>query len=139
LTLGLELYQAQHAELLHAAAALKADLAGEWRAETAGRARLHLAHLSGKLTFHLQMEDRSLYPAFLASGDPAVRSVATRFEASMGGLRASADAFFLHWLRPDAIAVDPDGFRLAARALLGALADRIAAEDRELYPLATRP
>jgi hypothetical protein len=64
--------------------------------------------------------------------------VAARFEASMGGLRASADAFCRRWLRPDAIATDPDGFRLDARALLRALAERIAAEDRELYPLVDR-
>ncbi len=135
---GLELYWRQHADLLRAAAELESELAGPRFAHSAEAARNHLVQISGKLTVHLQMEDRGLYPAFLASADPRVRSVATRFRDSMGGLKASADAFFRAWLRPDAIAADPDGFRVDARALLRALAERIAAEDIELYPLAGR-
>ena len=140
--LGLELYQHQHAELRAVAAALEADLAAPWGTGTEDAARHHLGRLAGKLTFHLDMEDRSLYPALRASADPSVRAIAARFEATMGGLRTEADDFFRHWLRPGALADQPEAFRTAARSLLRALAWRITAEEATLYPLvarATRP
>ena len=136
--LGLEFYQHQHADLLQVAAALQADLAAPWGPGAEAAALRHLVRLSGKLTFHLDMEDRNLYPALLASADPDIRSMATRFEATMGGLRSSADGFFRHWLRPEAIDEHPEAFRDAALALLGALSERIAAEDALLYPLVSR-
>ena len=131
----LELYQQQHAVLLRAARALEADTAGEWLPGSPESARGHLLHLSGKLTVHLQMEDRGLYPELQASSDPRVRDTATRFQASMGELRVVADAFFQRWLRPGAIAASPDDFRAGTRAILAALGQRIAAEDAALYPL----
>ena len=111
---------------------------GAWLPGSAGLARGHLLRLSGKLTVHLQMEDRSLYPAFFANSDPGLHSAAAHFKESMGGLKADADAFFRRWLRPDAISTEPGEFRAAARGLLGLLTARIAAEETELYPLAER-
>ena len=138
MNLGLGLYQQQHADLLRTARALEAVLAGAWVTGSAGLARGHLLHLSGKLTVHLQMEDSSLYPAFFASAEPGLRSVAAHFKESMGALKADADAFFRRWLRPDAIATDHGEFHAAAHELLGAITARIAAEEAELYPLAER-
>jgi hypothetical protein len=135
-TFGIELYRSQHADLLRAVAALQADLAnGVLAAEVA---RGHLAQLSGKLTVHLQMEDRSLYPAFLGSGAPEVREVARRFQWEMGDLRNAAGAFWHRWLAPDAIAGDPEVFRIDGLALLDKLDQRIRSEDAQLYPLAER-
>ena len=133
---GLELYRHQHDELRLAARALEDDLAGPWRPGGAESARGHLLHLSGKLTVHLQMEDRGLYPEFHASADPRVSGTARRFQVYMGELKGSADAFFQRWLRPGAIAAAPDHFRAEARVLLQALDQRISAEDAALYPLA---
>lgn len=135
MTSGLDLYLHQHADLLRAAKALESDLDGGWRPGGAEVARGHLLHLSGKLTVHLQMEDRSLYPELLGSADPAVRAVAARFQDSMGGLKAVAAQFFHRWLGNGSIDADPAAFSLDARAVLGALAERIAAEDAQLYPL----
>ena len=134
----LELYQQQHAVLLRAARALEADTAGEWLPGSPESARGHLLHLSGKLTVHLQMEDRSLYPALLACGDPEVREVARRFQWEMGDLRNAAGAFWHRWLSPEAIAGEPAAFRTEGLDLLDKLSRRIGSEDDQLYPLAER-
>lgn len=138
MNVGLELYQRQHADLLGLAKALEEGLAVRWGAGSENAARRLLVRLSGKLTVHLNMEDRSLYPALLASPDPEVRGVAARFHESMGGLKSSTDEFLRHWLRPEAIAGEPEAFRTATRALLDALVERITAEDASLYPLVAR-
>ena len=136
MTFGIDLYRSQHADLLRAVAALRADLSNG--AISAEVARAHLAQLSGKLTVHLQMEDRSLYPALLACGDPEVREVARRFQWEMGDLRNAAGAFWHRWLSPEAIAGDPAAFRTEGLDLLDRLSRRIGSEDDQLYPLAER-
>ena len=133
----LDLYRQQHRDLLDLAGRLGE---GADHASLATAAGLHevqaaLAEMSGKLTVHLQMEDRSLYPALLRSRDPELRARAARYQAEMGTLRATADAFFRHWLRPSAIQQAPDAFSAELRPFLHALAARIASEDAELFPL----
>jgi hypothetical protein len=136
----LDLYRHQHRELLGVAQRLgaRADHASLSTAPGAEEVRGLLATLSGKLMVHLQMEDRSLYPALLGSPDPEVRGGVARFQAEMGSLRQRAGLFFGRWLRTAAIEREPDAFSAELRPLLHALAGRIAAEDAELYPLAER-
>jgi len=136
----LDLYRQQHRELLGVVARLAdgADHASLATVEGARAARGFLAALSGKLMVHLQMEDRSLYPALRRCADRDVRAQAARFQDEMGTLRASAEAFGRRWLRPAAIEQGPDAFSAELRPLLHALAARIASEDAELFPLAER-
>lgn len=131
-----DLYRAQHRELLQVAGDLARLLDHDHLAHGGGEARRLLRHLAGKLTVHLGMEDRSLYPELLRSRDPRLRDQARRFQADLGGLRLTAQEFFHRWLGTDAIASDVRGFAAAARPFLHALNARIATEDAELYPLA---
>jgi hypothetical protein len=131
-----DLYRAQHRELLQVAGELARLLDHDQLAHGSGEARRLLRHLAGKLTVHLGMEDRSLYPELLASRDERLRERARRYQADLGGLRLRAQEFFLAWLGPDAISADARGFAAAARPFLHALTARIGAEDAELYPLA---
>jgi len=131
-----DLYRDQHRELLQVAQALAALLDREQLRQGGGEARRLLRHLAGKLTVHLGMEDRSLYPELLRSRDLRLREQARRFQADLGGLRLDAQAFFHRWLGTEAIAADPGAFAAAARPFLHALATRISVEDAELYPLA---
>ncbi len=136
----LDLYRHQHRDLLALAAALRerADHATLRSADGAHEAYRLLHDLSGKLIVHLNMEDRSLYPALLRSPDPTVRARSLRFQVDMGALRPRAEAFFRQWLRPDAIHHGPDAFAAELRPLLHTLAARIAAEDAELFALSDR-
>lgn len=133
----LELYRGQHRALLDAARALEGLL--ERQGEGSGpQARALLARLGGKLTVHLQMEDRQLYPELLASPSEDVRRTAARFLEEMGSLRETADAFLRRWLPGGAIEAARETFAAEARPVLRALAARVDAEDRVLYPLAER-
>lgn len=131
-----DLYRAQHRDLLVVAGDLARLLDHDHLASGGGEARRLLRHLAGKLTVHLGMEDRSLYPELLRSADARLLEQARRFRADLGGLRITAQEFFHRWLGPDAIASDPRGFAAEARPFLHALRQRITAEDDELYPLA---
>jgi hypothetical protein len=131
-----DLYRAQHRELLVVAADLSRLLDVEHLNHGGGEARRLLRHLAGKLTIHLGMEDRSLYPELLRSRDERLQRAARRFQADLGGLRLRAQDFFQRWLGTDAISSDPRGFAAAARPFLHELQARITTEDEELYPLA---
>jgi hypothetical protein len=133
----LELYRSQHRELLAVALELRA-LAGGAGGEPGIGARAALARLGGKLTVHLQMEDRQLYPELLASPVDEVRRAAARFRDEMGAIRATADDFLRRWLASSAIEASPAGFAAELEPLLGALAARVEAEDRVLFELAER-
>lgn len=127
----LELYREQHRELLAIATQLGALLDLQ-PPEADGEARRLVTRLAGKLTVHLLMEDRGLYPELLASPDAGVRAAARRFQAEMGGLRGAAQEFFSRWLGHDAIAADRAAFAAEARPLLEALSARMAAEETHL-------
>jgi iron-sulfur cluster repair protein YtfE (RIC family) len=131
----LELYRRQHRELLAAAAELEA-LAARTQDDSGEGARAQLALLAGKLVVHLQMEDRQLYPELLSSPSGELRRTAERFRDEMGATRAVADAFFRRWLAGGAIGAAPGPFLAELRPLVRALGNRIAAEDRVLFPLA---
>lgn len=93
--------------------------------------------LSGLLIAHLKAEDWVLYPPLLSSSDPQVAATAKQFIDEMGGL---ADAYTQFTQRWDALSIESDwaGYRAAARAIIGALTNRIIRENRELYPLLER-
>jgi len=133
----LDLYRAQHRELLAAAAELEAFVARPLGDAGEG-ARVRLARLAGKLTVHLQMEDHRLYPELMASRSDEVRRVASRFHDEMGAIRAGADGFLHRWLASGAIRAAPGPFLAELRPLLRALTERIASEDGVLFPLAER-
>jgi hypothetical protein len=133
----LEMYRAQHRELLATAAELLA-LAARPPGEVGDGPRKLLSRLAGKLTVHLQMEDHQLYPELSASRSDEVRRAAARFREEMGAIRATADGLFHRWLASGAIGAAPGTFLAELRPLLGALADRIAAEDELLFALAER-
>lgn len=95
-----------------------------------------LAKLLGLLSIHLAQEDRSLYPAMMASGDERAAAVARRFAEEMGGLAGRLKTFAAHWSSPAAIASNYDDFRQEAGTVLAALGERIERENECLYPLA---
>jgi hypothetical protein len=136
----LGLYRLQHLELRAAVVALGAalDRLSSTTAPAPGATRTLLSRLAGKLTVHLQMEDRSLYPELLRSRSAAVRETALRFQEEMGSIGARASLLFRKWLAEGAIDSAPREFAAEARPVLHALIERIGAEDAELFPLADR-
>lgn len=107
-------------------------------AETGGafRAAMLLARLSGLLRIHFAQEDRHLYPGMMASGQGGGAETARRFFEEMGHIGGAYTAYTAKWAMSQAIQADADEFRRESTALFAALADRIARENDELYPLA---
>lgn len=90
--------------------------------------------LASTLIRHLKAEDWLLYPGLLRSLDPRLAQIAQSLANEMGGL---ASAFRDHSERWGSYTIESDwtGYRRETALLLEALTERIAREDRDLYPL----
>jgi hypothetical protein len=138
MAIGTAMYRQQHEDLRALAAELAARLGPAELAADPAAARTILSRMAGKLTVHLAMEDRSLYPFLLSRPDAALHEVARRFRDGMGGVRAALARLTGRWRGSADIARDPAAFAAEAAALLRALEDRIRHEEEELFPLAER-
>ncbi len=99
---------------------------------------LMLARLTGILRIHLALEDEILYPALRNASDPDVARTAERYWQEMGGLANAFLDFIDRWKRADALLAAQDAFRTESAHVFAALADRIAREHGEIYPMAER-
>jgi Hemerythrin HHE cation binding domain len=128
-------FRSQHAELVQAAADFSKLLSPAQLGKDGGPARQQLAQLAGKLNVHLAMEDKSLYPGLLRHKDPAVQAKAKKFIDEMGGIKKAFAAYSGKWPSAAAIQANAGGFVQETQALFGVLAQRIQAEDNDLYKL----
>ena len=127
-------FRVHHNEILGVAGQITDELKGK---ADAGALRMLLSNLAGKLNFHLALEDKALYPRLMASNDSAANALATKFMTEMGGLGQAFTTYNNKW-SVSAIRADAAGFANETRAIFTALTQRIARENRELYPLADR-
>ena len=96
-----------------------------------------LSILAGKVTFHLAMEDKALYPRMMAAKGTEAEALAARFQKEMGGLARVFIDYNTRW-QVSAIRGDMAKFTDETRKVFGALAHRISRETAELYPAADR-
>lgn len=115
---------------------LIAELGEAPHADGAFRITLLFAKLTGALRIHFAQEDKLLYPALMASGRGGTAATARRFFEEMGRIGPAFADYVEKWRTSAAILADWKGFRGETEALFAALADRIARENEELYPLA---
>jgi hypothetical protein len=127
-----EKFQVQHNEILVLAKEITQQI--QQAAEPAAL-RKQLSALAGKLSFHLAMEDRALYPRLTEAKDTRLQDMARQFMAEMGGLAGAFAAYNNKW-QVSAIKADPAGFAAETQAVFTALKQRIARENTQLYPLA---
>ncbi len=99
--------------------------------------RMLLSGLAGKLSVHLAMEDKALYPRMIQADHSNSKALAQTFMTEMGGLGEAFAAYNKKW-QASQIGSDPAGFAKETQTVFGALARRIEREDNELYPLADR-
>lgn len=103
--------------------------------QNASRLKTLLAELSGRLTVHLAMEDKVLYPELLKSPNPKVKSLAQRYMDEMGSLSKAFMDYVGAWPSIDSIASEPAKFVTQTKQVFGALDNRIKRENTELYPM----
>lgn len=94
-----------------------------------------LAKLTGKLTLHLAMEDKVLYPSLLGSSDGGAKGVAQKYMTEMGGIAKAYEQYSQKWKTPQVIQANPEQFCGDTKNLFDALGKRIAKEESELYPM----
>ena len=129
-------FRRQHEEILEIAGELTAVMAEPERlAEDAEVVRGLLTVLSGKISIHLAMEDKGLYPRLLKHAKPEVRTLAGTYMAEMGGIKDVFAEYLGRWPDGARIQGDPRTFIEETRGLLAALERRISREDNELYPM----
>jgi len=130
--------QRQHREILGIVQQMSAGLdAGKLiQRESADSMRALLSQLSGKVSVHLAMEDKSLYPKLVANTNAATSKTAQRFVSDMGPIAEAFANFVKQWPTSAAISQQPTVFVEHTRAIFKALGDRVTREERELYPLA---
>jgi len=127
-------FRRQHQDLL----AMVGEIMGMVKtagARDARELRNQLSALAGKLTVHLAMEDKALYPRLVQLDVENSRSVAKAFQKEMGGLAEGFAEYNQKW-QINAIAADWAGFARETQTLFGTIGRRIARENSELYPLA---
>ena len=126
-------YRDQHDGLLALATEISGSLNVEELTKDASQARALLSQLLGKLTVHLAMEDKSLYPSLLEQGDEQVKKMAQKFSDEMGGIAQAVENYAKTWSSATAIQNDAVTFVDQTKGIFSALADRIDKENNQLY------
>lgn len=130
-------YRKQHVEIADLVRRIETNLEPQKLALEAGAVRALLSSLFGKLSVHLTMEDNALYPRLEKHADAQVRELAKRFKDEMAGVRPKVEAFGQKWTE-SAIRDNAAAYCAEARALFGALKDRIMREETQFYAYADR-
>ena len=123
----------EHADLLEIAGRLTALIAQDTPPPSNILYKVRREFASA-LIHHLKSEDWVLYPRLLVSRDRHIAETARLFSREMGGLATAFRDYAEQW-GSYAIEGDWSRYQLETAEILGALTDRIAREDRELYPL----
>lgn len=136
--MNIQKYQEQHRELLAMAGALSSLLVTAELAKDGAPARHILGEMAGKLTVHLAMEDKVLYPTLLNSGRKEAADLAQRYMDEMGGIKQAFSAYLATWPSGGAIQKDAAGFITQTKGIVAAIGKRIKAEEGHLYPAAEK-
>lgn len=128
-------YRRQHSEMLNMANQMSRLLEPVSLGKDARVVRGLLSTLAGKLSVHLSMEDKSLYPNLLKSKDIRISSLAKQYVKEMGDIKEVFGAYIRNWPGPTAIQNNPIKFIEETKGIFEALQKRIDREDTELYPM----
>lgn len=129
-------FRVQHGELLNVAKSIAQLLDADALRKDAKEVRHLLSVLHGKLSVHLAMEDKSLYPRLLRHHDGDVRALTQRYIDEMGSLAGAFKDYVEHWPTPSAIQANPEGFIAESSGVFDAIGKRVQQENSELYELA---
>lgn len=128
-------FRRQHLEIQQVVSEMSDILTVEALKTRADDCRDLLSELTEKLTLHLTIEDKAMYPRLLNHPDEAVRNLAQRYVTEMGGIKKVFVDYVGRWPTGDAIRSRAPAFIEETQGIFKALAERIAKEDTELYPL----
>jgi hypothetical protein len=128
-----DIYRDQHAKLRELADELTKQIGPE-TAENAATIRNLLSKMTGVLAVHLAAKDHVLYPQLIADSRPHVPVLAKKFKREMGEMKKTFLDYAKRWSR-SAIAEHAYSFAQETNRVIPALVDRIADEERDLFPV----
>ncbi len=128
-------YRTQHAELSALVTQITSLLDAVGVNKNAAENRNLISSLAGKLSIHLAMEDKCLYPKLMAHSNPDVRALSKRYSEEMGTLSGDFMRFNQRWLTAELIEKDTAKFVGETTIVLAALQARIEKENSQLYKL----
>lgn len=131
-------FKTQHREMQEIVTQITARLNPSILPDHADEVRKLLSTLSGKLSVHLAMEDKSLYPTMLNSGNEEAKQTAENFMTEMGSLAATFKEYVQKWPSAATIKENTAEFCTQTKAIFAALSARIDREEHSLYPLADK-
>lgn len=128
----------QHHEIASIVNEMRKHLLAPQRMTRATADGLHASMelLSGRLSAHLMIEDRGLYPKLEAATVPSAAATGARFAKEMVPIARSWDEFKAHWSSGELIHADTKRFADECATFFHVLSHRIDAEEKELYPQA---
>ncbi len=126
-------FRDQHDDLLKIASEISTHLNVNELSHDASEVRSLLSKLLGRLSVHLSMEDKALYPRLLEHSDERVKSMAKRFIDEMGGLGEAVNVYKDKWPTALAIQKNPGDFIEQTKQIFDALTKRIKKENNELF------
>lgn len=127
-------FKTQHREALEVAGKIAAEFSGD-TVKNPDAVRTQLSALIGKLTIHLAMEDKSLYPKAEASSNEDLRKMSIKLKTEMSGLAQAVVTYGQKWGTSAKIAADQKTFITETKGVFDALKKRIDVEERDFYPL----
>ena len=95
-----------------------------------------LSTLAGKLSVHLAVEDKNLYPAMIGSANAEAKKTAEDFQNEMGALGEAFKDYTRKWPSAQKIQESTAEFSTETKSVFQALKQRIEREENTLYPLA---
>lgn len=131
-------FRQQHRELAAIVKNIEVKLNPATLPADADEVRKLLSTLAGKLSVHLAMEDKNLYPAMIQSNHAEAKQSAEKFMAEMGTLAGVFKDYTKKWPAPEAIKADPNGFCEQTRTVFKAMDECIQREESILYNLADK-
>lgn len=128
-------FREQHEDILRTAGEIERCLDPTTLARDANRVGTLIAELAGKVSVHLAMEDKGLYPSLERHPSARVRMTAATYQREMGGLAEVFGAYIARWRDRAKIRDHSEEFARETQQVFQALSARIARENDELYVL----
>ena len=95
---------------------------------------LDINTLAGKLTVHMNSEDKFLYPRLLNSEDSKIKSMAKEYIEEMGDIHNKFKEYKSTFNTKGKIIENKDAFMKETTRIITLMENRINKEDKKLYP-----
>lgn len=90
--------------------------------------------LSGKLSIHMSLEDKFLYPKLMNSDNNSLKDLSKKYNDDMGSISAAFKVYKTKFNIKSKILNNADEFLKESLDIIKVLEERISKEDKFLYP-----